>query len=120
MTFRDTLYIKISKNKITVRNVSTHSELTASDAFTSRRLLIGNFTCAQALLNKMLSQTAAKGFLKLAPVAVLHPLEMTEDGLSQIEDRIFSEIALGAGVGKVIVHLGELLDDAAVMQVLKT
>lgn len=120
MNLRDTLYIKVSKNSITVRNVCTQSELTANAEFTTNRLLIGNFSCAEKLLKKLLSQVAAKGLLKLPPMVVIHRLEMTEGGLAQIEQRIFMEIALGSGARKAIVHTGELLSDAAVKHAAKT
>ncbi len=39
----------------------------------------------------------------------MHPLEMTEGGLSEVEAKVLREIALGTGAHKVEIWLGEEL-----------
>jgi rod shape-determining protein MreB len=45
---------------------------------------------------------------------VIHPLEKIEGGLSQVEERLFHELAVGAGASKVVVWAGAPLSDAEV------
>jgi rod shape-determining protein MreB len=46
----------------------------------------------------------------------MHPLEMTEGGLSEIEKRILNELAIGAGAMKVVVWVGPELSDTEVRE----
>jgi rod shape-determining protein MreB and related proteins len=50
------------------------------------------------------------------PRIVIHPLEMVEGGLSEVEERIFREVAISAGASKVIVWVGKDLNDAEVKE----
>ena len=50
------------------------------------------------------------------PTTVIHPIDMTEGGLSEVEHRIFLEVAYGAGSKKVMVWLGSELEDNEVLQ----
>ena len=50
---------------------------------------------------------------------LVHPTEMVENGLSQVEERILLELPYGAGAKKVAVYVGPLLDDAGVRQQLE-
>jgi len=43
------------------------------------------------------------------PRVLIQPLEMTEGGLSEVEDRLFRELALGAGARKVVIWVGKEL-----------
>lgn len=45
-------------------------------------------------------------------------MEKVEGGLSQIEDRIFRELAFGAGALKVVVHTGAELTDSQAIRLL--
>ena len=42
-------------------------------------------------------------------------MEMTEGGLSQVEDRVFRELAAGAGAKEVLVWVGDELSDQAML-----
>ncbi len=55
-----------------------------------------------------------RGLALYAP-AVIHPLATLEGGLSQVEERLFQELARGAGASKVIVWVGAPLSDAEVL-----
>ncbi|WP_432719608.1 hypothetical protein R0381_000254 [Jeongeupia wiesaeckerbachi] len=119
MKFRDTFYIKISKNTITIRCIETQEQATATSEFSSNRLLVGNFTNADKTIKELVSRVTARRFYKI-PVAVIHPLEMVDGGLSQIEERIFKELALSSGARKAYIHLGPLLNDSSVLATTKT
>lgn len=116
--FRLNLYIKISTDSITVRNIDEGSVVTkcTDQPFSSKRLLVGNFTNADKLLRAAVGEAQTSSFLPRSVRAVIHPLEKIEGGLSQIEDRVLRELAAGAKVSKVFVHIGDVLSDAQVLQ----
>jgi rod shape-determining protein MreB len=49
-----------------------------------------------------------------APGLVVHPLEMTEGGLSEIESRLLKELAIGCGAADAVVVTGPELTDQQV------
>jgi hypothetical protein len=77
-------------------------------------MLIGEFTAAQQALKAALKNAEKDRLLRLPPQILMHPLEMIEGGLSQIEERIFLELATGAGASKAMVWLGPELSDEEV------
>jgi rod shape-determining protein MreB and related proteins len=53
-----------------------------------------------------------KGFITKSPQVVIQPVAMIEGGLSEVEERIFKELALGSGAFKVVLHVGAELSDS--------
>jgi rod shape-determining protein MreB len=49
----------------------------------------------------------------------MHPLEKIDGGLTQVEERLFHELAVGAGAAKVFVWVGAPLSDAEVISKIK-
>jgi len=92
--FSNTVYIKVYPNKFELKSIETGKSLslTSPEAFTTRRLLV------------------------LKPVVVIHPMSMMDDGLSEIEERVFYELASSAGARKVKVWLGHDLSDKDVLE----
>jgi rod shape-determining protein MreB and related proteins len=119
--FANTLYVQVKKNQFRVRNLETNRSAVfdADPPFTTARLLIGEFVAAESLLKRALRETSGKGFFSVAPRVVIHPLEMTEGGLSEIEKRVMQEVAIGAGASKVVVWTGPELADHAVREKLE-
>ena len=105
------LYVRIRRNRFLVRNVSTGKELdlAATTPFSHPRYLVGDYTAAESLLREGVRRL--RGFLP--PRILLHPLELIEGGLSQVEERIFLELAYGgAKAARAAIWLGrELRDD---------
>ena len=87
---------------------------TANPAFSHQRMLVGNFTAAQLCLQAALSEARGSGFA-LTTSVVIHPLEKIDGGLTEVEERLFHELARGAGATKVLVWVGAPLSDAEVM-----
>lgn len=112
----NTIYVKIRKNAFLVRHIESDNDISINTdkPFTSERLLVGNFDLAENLLKKAFKEAyKGPGWLGDKPVIIMHPLEMTEGGLSIVEERVFRELALGAfgRVCKVVIWLGNELSD---------
>src|SRR5262245_26387412 len=93
-----TAYVLVKRNEFRVRQLESRAEATfkAVPPFTTARQLIGSFTTAEALLRGALKQVSKSGFLSPSPQVVIQPLEMIEGGLSQVEERVLLEVAVGA------------------------
>ena len=112
------VYVQVRRNQFKIRNFGSGFDATvvAQAPFTTTRLLIGQFVVAQNTLKEALKQEAKDHFLAVSPYIVIHPLEMVEGGLSEIEERIFREVAVGAGASKVVVWFGHELNDVEVKE----
>lgn len=98
------------------RNASNGSEFEfrADTPFTTQRLLLGAFHAGELAIRSATMPTR-QGWI--APTGmVLHPKEMVEGGLSEVEERALLEAAANAGSRKSVVHLGADLTDAEVLR----
>ncbi|MFY9259666.1 MAG: hypothetical protein WAO71_04060 [Gallionella sp.] len=114
------VYVKVRRNQFQVRSLKSGVDVTsvAQTPFTTTRLLIGQFAAAESALKAALKQLP-QGYLRFfSPDIVIHPLEMVEGGLSEIEERIIHEVAVGAGAKRVVVWLGHELNDDEVKKML--
>jgi hypothetical protein len=118
--FKRTLYVQVRENRFDIRNVGDgHSfHATASPPFSHARMLVGDFTAAQVCLTKLAAQARGTGFA-LKTEMLMHPMEKLEGGLTQLETRLFEELAAGAGASRVVVWVGPQLSDADVVSKLK-
>lgn len=110
------LYVRVAPDQFRIRDLNQAREqvFPAPTPFTSTRLLIGGFQVAEALLREALGQMRGERLLAAAPRILMHPLTMTEGGLSEVEERVFRDVALAAGAAKVVVWVGPELDDQEV------
>ena len=89
--------------------------------FAHPRSLVSDFASAEALIRIQLQRVLGKGWLRVAPSVVMHPLGNPDGGFTQVELRAFREMALGAGASTARVWTGrpladhELLSDQAVL-----
>lgn len=120
--FTTDIYIKVRKNRFEAKNLSSnhgwesiHSEL----AFTTDRLLVGSFSVAEPVLTKLVKSINTGGLFRKSPQVVIQPMELVEGGLSEVEERIFKELALGAGACKVVLHIGSELTDNEAVQLIR-
>ena len=113
-----TVYVRVMRDRLKVRSLDSGTEVEVSPAspFSTERLLIGNFAAAEAALKEGLKKIAGGGWFTPSPRVVMHPLEMSEGGLSEVEERILRELAIGAGAMKVVVWVGPQLSDAEVRE----
>jgi len=74
--------------------------------FTTRRLLVGQFDVAEYCLQQGLKRLGENAWLKPGPQLILQPMEMTDGGLSQVEERVIMDMAYGAGAKRVLLWVG--------------
>jgi rod shape-determining protein MreB and related proteins len=99
------IQVEIYVNKMVLKAEGRTINLTPNEEFTTTRLLIGNFISAEECLKNGLKKINATGFFKRKPKLTIKPKEMVEGGLSQIEERVFQELAYGAGGGSVEINV---------------
>ena len=106
------LYLGLSVNRVLLRNVDTGRsvERVPDSPFSHPRMLVGDFTSAQAVVKAAVTDVRGAGFARWIRL-LIHPTQCIDGGLSQVEDRVLRELAGGAGAGKVVVWLGGDLSD---------
>lgn len=114
--FPNPVYVRVRRNQYHLRHIDANTETTfqADAPFSTERMLIGNFSAADRALKAALKRAESGRLLRMPPQMLIHPLEMVEGGLSQIEERVLREVAIGAGASKVLVWVGPELSDAEV------
>ena len=117
--FKTTLYVQVRPDRFIVRKVGDTQTIDrmAPQPFSHPRTLLANFNNAEFFLKPLVAEV--KGRFLLKPHMLIHPLERIEGGLTQIEERAFQELAIGAGAAKVKVWSGAPLSDAEVVEKLK-
>jgi len=118
--FTKSLYVQVRENQFHIRNVddSRSIQRNANPVFSSQGKLVDDFAAARQCLKVALTEARGSGFA-LSTTVVIHPLEKIESVLTQVEERLFRELAIGAGASKVIVWIGAQLSDAEVMSKIK-
>lgn len=113
-----TLYVRVRKNDFQIRQIQTGRELSrqSDEAFTTQRLLVGDYLPAERCLSQLLKELLGGSPRLAAPVIVMHPTEMVEGGLPPIEERVLLELAHGAGAYRACTWVGSDLSDGDVLQ----
>ena len=119
--FESTVYVRIAKNRLRIRHIQQSKEVAVSamQPFTTQRMLVGNFSSAEKLLKEGMQQLGTGRWFAPAPIMLVHPTEMVEGGLSEIEERALSELAMGAGARKARLWVGHELSDQEVLEKIK-
>ncbi len=142
LVFRTTFYVRISPERLDVRNIGSGESISEIpeiairsgprptivgigdgaraaaaepgvsivNPFAHPRSIVSDVTLGQALLKAFLRQLD-RGFLRIAPVIVIHPLGTPEGGFTEVENRALREMASGAGASKVVLWQGRVLTD---------
>jgi hypothetical protein len=110
------LVVYVRRNHMEVVNLKDGNVAQGNGAFTTSRLLVGQFKEADELLTRLVKEVKSKGLFASQPRLLVQPLEMTEGGLSQVEERIFLELGAGAGARHVKVHTGPKLSQQAALE----
>ena len=115
--FSNTVYVKVSSNRIELKHVESGIEVVeiAREPFTTQRLLVGNFTAATATIIRGMKKIREKRWFQTKPIMIIQPMEKVEPGLSEVEDRVFRELAAVSGARKLLVWVGHELSDSEVI-----
>lgn len=82
--------------------------------FDHPRTIIADFTVAEKLLQFFFRQLAHSKIFRPSPIVILHPLDKTEGGLTQIEVRALQELGAGAGARETHIWTGKELSDTEI------
>lgn len=85
------------------------SNVTVTNPFKHPRSFVGDFMVAQKVLMHGVREVH-KDSLRPSPRIIMHQLEKTEGGLTDIEARVLRELASGAGAREVLIYLGERIN----------
>lgn len=88
--------------------------VTVINGFKHPRTLLADFAVAERTLKYFIKKTVP-GFTP-SPVVIIHPLDMLEGGLTQIEIRAFAELCSMVGARKVYVWIGPELNNEELQQ----
>lgn len=115
--FANTIYVKIYRNRLDLRQIESGDDttVTASAPFSTERLLIGQFAEAAEGLSTGIKELRDVRWYAPGPSVIMHPMEMIEGGLSQVEDRVLGELATEADARIVSVWVGHELSDVEVL-----
>ncbi len=112
--------ISVSPKKILAvgadaRRASAKQPANVINPFAHPRSMVSDFTVAEQLLKHYLRRCRGNSFLSCAPVVVIHPQGNPVGGFTQVENRAFREMAIGAGASEVTVWNGRNLTDQEVL-----
>jgi hypothetical protein len=105
----------VKRNHMEVLNLTDGKTAQGNRAFTTSRLLVGQFKEADKLLTRLVQEVKSRGLFSSQPRLLVQPLEMTEGGLSEVEERVFLELGASAGARHVKVHAGPKLSQQAAL-----
>jgi len=114
----DTIYVQLFKTKFIVQNVDSGAsiEVARDQSFASPRMIIADFTMAEHQL-KQAVKNVRRGLR--APELLIHPMELIEGGITQVEYRTFVELAIGSGASKVGVYSGAALSSDQIKKAIR-
>lgn len=108
------VYVKVFENRFVLKLLEEGEvpvTMVPAKPFTTKRLLVGNFTLAEEALREGLKKVIAGHWFASHPAMVIHPMEMVDGGLSQVEGRVLRELGVGAGARSVSIWVGHELSD---------
>jgi rod shape-determining protein MreB len=114
------IYVRLTRNRLEARKLSSSpgAVASASGPFSTERLLIGQFSVASELLSKLLTELVPVKMLRASIATLMHPIEMMDGGLSEVEERTILELAASAGAKRCKIYLGAQIDDLEIARML--
>ncbi|PQJ49315.1 rod shape-determining protein MreB [Vibrio jasicida] len=110
------LAVDTSGKKTVVKGVGSEAKLQSGagiqviNPFSHPRSFVADFYVAEKLIQHGLYKVHKSNFFKPAPRIIMHQLEKTDGGLTNIEERVLRELALGSGAREVVIYIGETLN----------
>ena len=75
--------------------------------FSHPRLLVAKFQLAEKILRHAIRQVFKDQLFAVSPRMVFQPMEKLEGGITDIENRVYRELCLGAGAREVVIYDGK-------------
>jgi rod shape-determining protein MreB len=91
-------------------NLRLDKSLDVSNPFSHPRLLVADFIKAEKVLMQGMREVQSSKYLVPRPVAIIHPMDKLEGGVTDVECKMYRELAIGAGAREVHIHVGDVLD----------
>lgn len=91
-------------------NLRLDKSLEVTNPFSHPRLLIADFNRAEKVLMQGMREVNPAKFIAPRPVVIIHPVDKLEGGLTDIECKVYRELALSAGAVEVYLHVGKELE----------
>lgn len=103
------VYIQFYENRIKVSRLDTQEsvEEKPKEAFSSSRLIIGDFVAAETCLRTLIKKLWNSKWGSPTLLAVVQVMEKCEGGLSKVEKRIIQEVVERCGAKKVKIYEGK-------------
>ena len=91
-------------------HLTSDSGITIHNGFHHPRVCISEFDIAEATLRYFFKNAIGKNTF-IRPVGILHPIDNFEGGLSQMEYRALTELAIASGARRTFIWMGRELKD---------
>ena len=114
------LYVQVSPNRFVVRNIADGRTVdrVAEKPFSRQGALLVNLLNAEAALKPMIAE--AKSAFTFRIHVLMHPLKLPDADWTDVEQKAFRTIALGAGATTAKSWTGAPLTDAEVREKLRS
>lgn len=83
-----TVYVKVFENRFVLKLLEVNQKpvtVIAPNSFTTKRLLVGDFTSAEVTLKNGLKKLLEGRWFAANPSMVIYPMEMVDGGLTQVK-----------------------------------
>jgi rod shape-determining protein MreB len=107
-------YVQLYRNRVVLSVPSKGIVVEETGDFSHPRSILGQFLAGEQTLARAVTAAYPGRLLKPRPALIVHPKEVLDGGLTQIEERALTEMALGAGAFQVAIWQGPDLDPAQV------
>lgn len=114
----DSIYVQVFALRFVVTNVDSgaSAEVSRDPSYASPRMLIADFTMALHQLKEAV-KSVRRGLR--APTMLIHPMELLEGGVTQVEYRVFTELGAGAGATRTAIYTGAPLAGEAIKRAIR-
>lgn len=114
---RTLIYIKIYTNRVVIKNLNTRKETIIDECiFSNDRYLIAEFTKLTKALELRIKEVYRESFAFFAPKVVVHPMELVDKELCEVERQILSELIENSFRTQPLLWLGKTLSDVEVRE----
>lgn len=77
--------------------------------FKHPRVLVHDFSAAEKVIQHAVRSLHKGMWGPPAPRVIFHPMEKLEGGITEIEEKVYRELCMGAGAREALIHIGQEL-----------